>query len=103
MNLETIETKYDRGVFEVKGDFIDQNLYDIEKQFNLLIDTCEEIMISLWDVDYIDSEGLSLMTRVYERAMEQGKVLFFSGCKRIKVNTLFKKGKLYFVFKDDIN
>lgn len=94
---------YVKGFFEVKVDFIDQNLHQIEHHFNHLIDTCEEVIISLWNVDKIDSTGLSLMTKLYEKAMKEGKTLFFHGCKRMEVNTHYIKGKLHFIFNDDLN
>ncbi len=100
MQLQTIHKK---DFFELRNDFIDKNLHQIEDHFNMLIDTCEEIMISFWKIQTVDSAGLLLMSSLYERAASQGKSILFSGCQRINVKTHFRHSKLYFEFKNDID
>jgi len=99
----TLQEAHSKGFFEVKDDFIDQNLCKMENHFNFLIDSCEEIIISLWEVDKIDAAGLSLMNKLYEKVLKQGKVFFFHGCKRMEVNTDYIEGKLHFIFNYDLD
>lgn len=90
-----------QAIYELHLNFTGKNTQMIKDHLSILIDTCEEICISLSKVERIDKEALLVMTELYEKAMEQGKILFFEGCKRMKVNTLFIKGKIHFIFKDD--
>ena len=97
MNLQVNSNK---GVCELSGSFTDTNASLIEMHLSDLIDRCEEIFVSLYKVDKIDASALDAMSDLYEKAMKQKKQLFFYGCKRMKVDTLFKYGKLQFIFKE---
>ncbi len=63
-----------QGIFEIDGNIIGTNVTSVNHHFDHLLSTTDYIVISVDQVQKIDSSGVRMLTKLYQKAKKLNKV-----------------------------
>ncbi len=98
MNLEI---KNNQGVYEIHGDFINEQTNQVAIYFNKLLDTYYEVVVCLKHVTKVDETALNVMKFISDKAKRRSKVLFVLGEENLSICEQFKHANLNSLFRKD--
>ena len=74
-----LEIKENRGIYELSGRLTSQNVGAVKAYFRVIAETCNEMVISLENIAYIDTSGARCFELLYKEISAQNKVIAIVG------------------------
>jgi len=96
-----LEIKENKGVYEVFGNVSAQNLGALKVYFDNILETNENIVISLENVSSIDSSSALFFENIYKEGAGRNKVVFILGYQNKQISEIMQMTKIDYILNSD--
>ncbi|PKV53028.1 STAS domain-containing protein [Aquimarina sp. MAR_2010_214] len=88
-----------QGIFEIKGSIVAENTKSLQHHFEKLLFNADKVVVYMDKVKKIDASGVSVLTKLFRKAMESNKIFHIIGKENKKVSNAF--GKVNYILRSD--
>lgn len=96
-----LEIKENRGLFEISGRVSSQNLNALKIYFESILEATDIIVVSIENVDEMDSAAALFFEKLYREASLNNKVVSIVGKQNDNITEVMKLTKTNYILSSD--
>jgi anti-anti-sigma regulatory factor len=96
-----LQIKENNGIFQLTGNLVAGSTRSLNNHMNLLLDKRENVILSLDKIDAIDQSGVSLLKKLYKKAISKNVFFYVIGRENKKIAKYINSTMLQFIVRKD--